>query len=252
MRVSIFASADDAAARTAAIIAGEIASLAAPAAIAFPTGRTPVAVYDRLASRVAEGGLSFGRVLPFMLDEYAGLPPDHPASFNTFLRRHLFDRVGIAPGAEGLIRGDAADPEAEALRYEAEIARAGGFALCFLGIGDNGHIAFNEPGSSLGSRSRLRRLTRATMAANAGEQDGADAVPDHAVTVGIGTILESRTIVLLATGGAKADAVARMIEGPVTAMCPASALQLHPRVRVVLDQAAAARLGRSEDYADRD
>ncbi len=176
-----------------------------------------------------------------------GLPPSHPCSYWHYMRAQLFDHVDIDPARCHLPRGDAADPQAEADRYEAEIAQAGDVSFQLLGLGANGHIGFNEPTSSLTSLTRIKTLTQSTRDANARFFDHADDVPKLAITMGIGTILRASQVVLLAYGATKAAAVAAMIEGPLAAACPASALQLHRRVTVVLDAAAASDL-RLRDY----
>lgn len=174
-------------------------------------------------------------------------PPDHPGSYHRTMHDALFSHTDIRPEATHLPRGDAPDPSAEALRYEACIAAAGGIDLQLLGIGTNGHIGFNEPTSSLGSRTRIKTLTEATSASNRQFFTSEDAVPRYAITMGIATILEARACLLLATGTAKAAAVAAMVEGPLSAACPASALQMHPKTTVILDHGAASQL-RLRDY----
>jgi glucosamine-6-phosphate deaminase len=204
-------------------------------------------VYARLVALHKAGQADFAAARTFNLDEYVGVATDHPASFNAFMRATLFDHVNLDPARCHLPRGDAADPEAEARAYEAAIAAAGGIDLQLLGIGRNGHLAFNEPTSSLASRTRIKTLTQATRTANA-PAFAPDPVPRHAITMGIATILEARGCVLLATGASKAGAVARMVEGALGADCPATALQLHPAATVVLDREAASRLELREYY----
>ncbi|MFV0386552.1 glucosamine-6-phosphate deaminase, partial [Paracoccus sp. (in: a-proteobacteria)] len=173
---------------------------------------------------------------------YVRLKPDHPCSYWYYMREHLFDHVDIDSARTHLPRGDAPDPEAEAARYEQAIRDSGDVGLQLLGLGANGHIGFNEPTSSLTSLTRIKTLTRSTREANARFFDRFDDVPRLAITMGIGTILRAQEIVLLALGAGKADATAAMIEGPVSAACPASALQMHPKVTVVLDEGAASKL----------
>ena len=204
-------------------------------------------LYATLAERCRSGLVSFARARTFNLDEYVGVGPDHPCSFHRYMADAFFGTTDIDPRQAHLPRGDAPDPDAEAARYEARIVEAGGIDLQLLGIGRNGHIGFNEPTSSLGSRTRTKTLTESTRAANRSFFDRDEDVPRFAITMGIATILDARACLMLATGPAKAEAVAAMIEGPVSAYCPASALQLHPKVTVVLDKAAAGRL-RLADY----
>ena len=217
------------------------------AVLGLATGETMRPVYARLVELHRAGRADFARSVTFNLDEYVGISPDHPASFHSFMQQALFGPVGLPPARCHLPRGDATDPAAEAERYEAAIITAGGIDLQLLGIGRNGHLAFNEPTSSLASRTRVKTLTETTRQANA-PAFAPGPVPRHALTMGIGTILDSRSCLLLATGTAKAAAVARMIEGPLGADCPASALQLHPAVTVILDQAAAERLALRDYY----
>jgi glucosamine-6-phosphate deaminase len=246
VKVLILDTAEAAAARVAEILADALAAHRATV-LGLATGETMRPVYARLVALHREGRADFAGVTTFNLDEYVGVPPDHPASFAAFMRETLFSRVNLDPARCHLPRGDAPDPEAEARRYEDAISAAGGIDLQLLGIGRNGHLAFNEPTSSLGSRTRIKTLTEATRSANAPAFAPA-LVPRHAITMGIATILEARACVLLATGASKAVAVARMVEGPLGADCPATALQLHPAATVVLDGAAASRLELREYY----
>ena len=213
--------------------------------LGLATGRTMERVYDRLAAC----GVSFARATTFNLDEYIGLPPDDPGSYRHTMRRLLFDRVDVDPARTHLPDGMAADLKAAARRYEAAIAEAGGIDLQLLGIGEAGHIGFNEPLSALMSRTRDKSLTPLTRAQNAELfGDDPERVPPRALTMGVATILEARELVLLATGPRKAAIVARAVEGPLTAMVSASAIQLHPACKVIVDEAAAARLEGREHY----
>lgn len=218
--------------------------------LGLATGGTMEEVYRRLILRHRAVGFSLGAAQSFNLDEYVGLAPDHPCSYWHYMRTHLFDHVDLPVASAHLPRGDTPDPVAEADRYEAAIVAAGDIGLQLLGLGANGHIGFNEPSSSLSSLTRIKTLARSTRDANARFFDDAADVPHLAITMGIGTILRASEVVLLALGSAKAEAVARMIEGPVSAFCPASALQLHRNVTVVLDGAAASRLELREYYED--
>jgi glucosamine-6-phosphate deaminase len=208
-------------------------------------------VYDELAGRVGQGTLSLARARAFLLDEYVGLPPGHEQSYRSVIDRDLVSRVDLDPAGVHGLDGAAADLPAECAAYEHALTAAGGVDLQLLGVGSDGHIGFNEPGSSLASRTRLKTLTAQTRKDNArffGRDP--DAVPRHCLTQGIGTILEARHLVLLASGSGKAEAVHRLVEGPVSASCPASALQLHPHVSVLLDRDAASGLERLDYYLE--
>lgn len=211
------------------------------AALALPTGATPRAVYAELVRQHRAEGLSFARVKAFSLDEYVGVPPEHPGSFRRTLAEALYHDVDLPAEQTHGPDGMAADLPGACASYEEKIARAGGLDLALLGLGRDGHIAFNEPTSSLQSRTRIKTLADETRAANQAAF-GRDPVPRHALTMGIATILAARRCVLVAFGQAKAGAVARLVEGPLTAMVPASALQLHGRATIIVDEAAAARL----------
>jgi glucosamine-6-phosphate deaminase len=213
------------------------------AVLGLATGSSPLALYAELARRHAEDGLSFARARAFLLDEYIGLPPEHPERYRLVVERELTSLVDFAPGAVQGPDTTADDVLAACQVYESALADAGGVDLQILGIGTDGHLGFNEPGSSLASRTRLKTLTRQTRQDNARFFGGSvDAVPRHVITQGLATIREARHLVLLAAGAAKAEAVHRMVEGPVSAMWPATVLQLHPHVTVLLDEAAAGRL----------
>jgi glucosamine-6-phosphate isomerase len=219
------------------------------AVLGLPTGATPRPLYAELVRRHRDEGLSFARVTTFNLDEYVGVGPDHPGSFRRYMQDHLFGRVDLSPARTHVPDGLAADVPASCAAYEAAIAAAGGLDLVLLGLGADGHVAFNEPTSSLASRTRIKTLSAASRAANQAAF-GADPVPGHVVTMGIATILEARRCVLLVHGARKAAAVAAMVEGPVTSMVPASALQLHASATVLCDEAAAARLTRADYYRE--
>ncbi|MGQ9801125.1 MAG: glucosamine-6-phosphate deaminase [Candidatus Saccharicenans sp.] len=216
--------------------------------LGLATGKTPLQLYKYLVQMHREEGLDFSRVVTFNLDEYVGLPPDHPASFHRFMWDNLFSQVNIKPENVHIPDGLASDLQACCERYEQEIKKAGGIDIQLLGLGTNGHIGFNEPSSSLSSRTRLKTLTEQTRKNNASFFGGEDKVPYHAITMGIGTILEARTCLLLAFGQKKARAIALAVEGPVTAMVPASALQLHPRTIIILDREAASELKHLDYY----
>ena len=218
------------------------------AVLGLATGSSPLRVYDELARRHAGTGLSFARARGFMLDEYVGLPAGHPERYRNVIEREIVSRVDFAPGAVTGPDGLADDIAAACAAYERAIADAGGVDLQLLGIGTDGHIAFNEPGSSLASSTRMKTLTQQTRGDNARFFGSPEDVPTHVVTQGLGTILRARHLLLIAGGAGKADAVAAAVEGPLTASCPASVLQLHPHVTVLLDRAAAAQLARLEQY----
>lgn len=218
--------------------------------LGLATGGTMEAVYARLIEAHRAGRASFARARSFNLDEYVGLRPDHPCSYWRYMREQLFDHVDMPAGATRLPRGDARDAEAEAVAYERAIVEAGDIGFQLLGLGANGHIGFNEPSSSLQSLTRIKTLTRSTREANARFFANPADVPRRAITMGIGTILRADEIVLLAYGAGKADAAAAMIEGPMSAACPASALQMHRRTTVVLDEAAAGKLTLREYYEE--
>ena len=229
-----------------ALAAGAIESLLAakPAAVlGLATGSSPLGIYDELARRHAEGRVSFARARAFMLDEYVGLPADHPERYRNVIETEIASRVDFAPSAVQGPDGLAEDLVAACARYEAAIAEAGGVDLQILGIGSDGHVGFNEPGSSLASRTRIKTLTDQTRADNARFFDGdIDEVPRHCLTQGLATIMSARHIVLIAIGRAKAEAIHHLVEGPVSAMWPATILQHHPHVSVLVDPAAAGRL----------
>ena len=220
------------------------------AVIGLATGSSPLPVYGELIRRNRRGELSFATATAFLLDEYVGLPPSHPASYRRFIDRELVSQVDLRPDRVHGPDGAAADVAAECGRYELAIAAAGGVDVQLLGIGADGHIGFNEPGSSLGSRTRIKTLTEQTRRDNARFFDGLADVPRHVMTQGVGTILDARHLVLVATGAGKAGPIARAVEGPVTAMVPASALQLHPHVTVVVDEAAAGGLALADYYRE--
>lgn len=239
--------------------AAELARLAADAVegllrsnpetvLGLATGSSPLAVYDELATRHKEG-LSFARARAFMLDEYVGLPADHPERYRNVIEKEFASRVDLPAGAVQGPDGLASDLPAACAAYESSIQDAGGVDLQILGIGTDGHIAFNEPGSSLASRTRIKTLTRQTREDNARFFGGSvDDVPRHCLTQGLATIMSARHLVLLASGRAKAEAVHQLVEGPVSAMWPATIMQLHPHATVLVDDAAASRLQLADYY----
>ena len=223
-----------------------------PAAVlGLATGSSPMAIYDELAARCDAGRVSFRHARGFTLDEYVGLPADHPERYRTVIDTVFVNRVDFEPGAVAGPDGLAQDIPAACAAYEAAIDAAGGIDLQILGIGTDGHIGFNEPGSSLASRTRIKTLTRQTRIDNAGFfGDDVDKVPTHCLTQGLGTIMAARHVVLVALGRAKAEAVHQLVEGPVSAMWPATILQHHPHVTVLLDGSAARRLQLADYYRE--
>lgn len=218
--------------------------------LGLATGPTSRGVYLELIRMHHEEGLDFSRVTSFNLDEFVGLGRRDRQSNRYFMHQNFFDHINIDPTKTHIPDGRALDFDAHCRKYERRIEDAGGIDLQLLGIGSDGHIAFNEPGSSLGSRTRLKSLTRETIEEHAYLFEGAEHVPSLAITMGVGTILESRRCLLLALGAEKAAAVRSTVEGPITAQVTASALQLHREVIVVLDQEAAAWLERRQYYEE--
>ena len=213
--------------------------------LGLATGKSPQGLYQELIRLHREEGLDFSDVTTFNLDEYVGVPKDHPQSFHTQIHQTFLDHINVKPENVHIPEGSAKDLEKACNGYEKAIRDAGGIDLQILGIGRTGHIAFNEPISSLVSRTRLKTLSKETILDN--EKIG-EGIPTVAITMGIGTILEARQMLLIASGNAKAEAIAKSIEGPLTASVSASALQLHSDVRVLLDEAAAANLTHREYY----
>lgn len=240
MNVEVFNTYADLSQRAADIVAGLIGRRP-HAVLGLPTGSTPVGFYDALTKT----GASFGQVQTFNLDEYVGLPKAHPESYYTFMHQHLISRVDLDPRNCHIPDGMAADPDTECQRYEALIREAGGLDVVVLGIGLNGHIGFNEPGSPWDARTRRVPLAEATRQANARFFGSIDAMPREALTMGIGTILEAKQILLLASGESKAEIIRRTLEGEPDIAVPATALQRHPNVTFLLDTAAARVLQRT-------
>ena len=221
------------------------------AVLGLATGSSPLSIYDELAARCAAGRMSFSKAKGFTLDEYVGLPPDHPERYRNVIDTVFVSRVDFAPGAVAGPDGLASDIPAACAAYEDAIRAAGGIDLQILGIGTDGHIGFNEPGSSLASRTRIKTLTRQTRMDNARFfGDDINAVPTHCLTQGLGTIMDARHVVLVATGRSKAEAVHQLAEGGVSALWPASVLQHHPHATVFVDDAAAHRLQLADYYRE--
>jgi glucosamine-6-phosphate deaminase len=219
-----------------------------PTTLGLATGSSPLGSYRELIRRHHDDGLDFSSARVFLLDEYVGLPKSHEQSYFSVIRSEFVDRVNLDPGRVHGLDGQAPDLAAEAARYDAAIAAAGGIDVQLLGIGTDGHIGFNEPGSSLTSRTRIKTLTEQTRLDNARFFGSVDDVPLHVLTQGLGTIGEARHLVMVAVGAGKADAIAAAVEGPLTAICPASVLQLHRHATVVVDEAAAEWLALADYY----
>jgi glucosamine-6-phosphate deaminase len=216
--------------------------------LGLATGSSPLGLYRELIHRHREHGLCFQQVRTFNLDEYVGIPAEHSQSYRTFMDENLFKGINIELPNTHVPDGMAENPLDAGPAFEKKISEAGGIDLQILGIGTDGHIGFNEPTSSLRSRTRLKTLTKQTVEDNSRFFGPDEFQPKLAITMGIGTILETRRILMIATGENKADAVQDMIEGPISSMCPGSALQLHERVTVILDEASARNLKYQEYY----
>jgi len=218
------------------------------AVLGLATGRTPLRLYQELIRMHREEGLDFSRVTTFNLDEYVGLPATHVQSYRFFMRENLFRHINIDQKRTHVPDGTARDLQAECRSYEQRIVDAGGVDIQLLGLGRNGHIGFNEPTGSLRSRTWVKILSEQTLRDNSAVFGSFDEMPKHALTMGIGTILDAKRCLLLAFGPAKTRAVEQMVEGPLSAMCPGSALQLHPRTTIVLDEYSAAGLHYADHY----
>lgn len=237
------------AAAAGALVAAEIVRLITVrprAVLGLATGSTPVPVYKALRERLGDADVS--QVRGFALDEYVGINPDHPESYRSVITREVVEPLGLTPEQIHVPRGSADGIEHAGVDYEAAIEAEGGVDLQILGIGTDGHIGFNEPGSSFASRTRVKTLTQRTREDNARFFESIDDVPMHCITQGLGTILDARHLVLLAFGEGKARAVAAALEGPITAVLPASAIQLHEHVTVVIDEGAASHLKLADYY----
>jgi len=219
------------------------------AVLGLATGSTPLPLYGELIRMHREEGLDFSTVTTFNLDEYVGLERDHEQSYHSFMWQNLFSQINIDPDKVHIPDGMTCNVSATCTAYEQAIVDAGGIDLQVLGIGSDGHIGFNEPTSSFASRTRIKTLTRETVADNARFFDGDESkVPRHCITMGIGTIMDAGSTIMLAFGAGKAEAIAAMVEGPVAAMVPASILQHHANAKVFIDEGAAAKLELSEYY----
>ena len=221
--------------------------------LGLATGSTPLGLYKELIRMHEEDDLDFSNVVTFNLDEYIGLPPEHDQSYYYFMKENLFDHININLSNVHVPKGMFGEIEINDLYvdpkidefcqwYENRISHFGGIDVQVLGIGSNGHIAFNEPGSSLGSRTRVKTLTKLTKVDNSRFFEKMEDVPRYAITMGIGTIMDAKEIIMLASGEGKADAVSASVEGPITAMCPASMLQIHRKSFIIIDSPAASKL----------
>ena len=241
MRVLIVRDYESLSAWAAGYIADEINAFGPtetrPFVLGLPTGSSPLGTYKQLIAMVKQGKLSFKNVVTFNMDEYVGLSGDHPQSYRYFMQEHFFNHIDIKPENTHIPNGLATDLEAECKAYEQAIRHAGGVHLFFGGVGTDGHIAFNEPGSSLASRTRVKTLTSDTVRANARFFDNnTDLVPKTAITVGVGTIMDARQVLLVVSGVSKAEALKQAVEGAVSHMWTVTALQMHPKAIIVCDE----------------
>lgn len=242
MDIRIFDKPDETAAAVARRVADALTREPA-LVLGLPTGRTSIGAYEQLRELHARGRVDFARAVTFNLDEFAGIPASHPGSFRSFMDQHLFAHVNLPPTHIHFLNGVAENLDAECERYEAAIQAAGGIDLQLLGIGSNGHIGFNEPGDELTARTHRVRLAESTRRDNAALFDDDPArVPREALSMGMGAILKAGGLILMATGERKARCVERALRGPISTHLPASFLQLHRRVELYLDRAAAAHL----------
>ncbi len=249
MEIIILKSADNVAAMGADLV-GELLRKKPDAVLGLATGSTQLSLYRQLVQRHNDGDFSFRNTTSFNLDEYLGVAPENPQSYRSYMNREFFDHIDIEKQNTFLpYCEDGQNPRLVGPQYEDKIQNAGGIDLQLMGLGANGHIGFNEPSSSLRSRTRVKTLTRQTLKDNSRLFSKDEFQPKLAITMGIATIMDARSILLLATGESKADAVNKMIEGPVSAMCPASILQMHERATILLDESAAAGL-KNRDYYD--
>jgi len=234
--------------KAAAQIVVDVLNTKPNAVLGMATGSTPLGLYQELVRQHKAGLVDFSRVTTFNLDEYVGLPPNHPQSYHYFMHEHFFQHVNIPRHNINIPSGTTSNYPAFCQWYERRIGECGGIDLQILGIGTDGHIAFNEPTSSLSSRTRLKTLSKMTIDDNARFFERRENVPVYAITMGVGTILDARRLVLVASGKTKAKAIAQAVEGPVTSMVTASALQMHREATVMVDDAAAAGLTMREYY----
>jgi len=240
----IIKEAPDEMSRLAAELIAEVIRRKPRAVLGLATGSTPLGTYKELIRLHKQEGLDFSRVITFNLDEYVGLAHDHPQSYHYFMWENLFKHINVNAKNVHIPDGTAKDIPGFCRWYEEQIVKSGGLDVQLLGIGGNGHIAFNEPGSSLGSRTRVKTLDERTRQDNARFFRNMNEVPRYAITMGIGTIMDARQLVLLANGSGKADAITRTCEGPITAIVPATIVQLHPKATIIVDKPASVKLTR--------
>jgi len=227
----------------AAAIKAKAAITDKPFVLGLPTGSTPIGTYQELIRMYKAGEISFSNVITFNMDEYVGLPEEHPESYHSFMHREFFSQVNVPAENINILNGNAPDPEAECAAYEKRIAAAGGIDLFLGGVGEDGHIAFNEPFSSFESRTRVMSLTYDTIVVNSRFFDNdINKVPTKAMTVGVKTVCSSKEVVILAFGHKKARALQQAVEGPMSHVCTLSALQAHPDGIIVCDELAAGEL----------
>jgi len=249
MEIIILKSADDVAAMGADLV-GELLRTKPDAVLGLATGSTQLSLYRHLVQRHNDGNISFRNTTSFNLDEYLGVAAENPQSYRSYMNREFFDHIDIDKQNTFLpFCEDGQNPRLVGPQYEEKIQNVGGIDLQLMGLGANGHIGFNEPSSSLSSRTRVKTLTRQTLKDNSRLFSEDEFQPKLAITMGIATIMDARSILLLAIGESKTEAVSKMIEGPVSAMCPASILQMHERATILLDETAAAGL-KNRDYYD--
>ena len=247
MRVYITKDYDELSQRAARIIA-DVVKQKPDAVLGLATGSSPVGMYNELIRMHKEQGLDFSKVTTFNLDEYYGLAPDHDQSYYYFMNENLFNHINIDQKNVHVPDGQAKDVDAFCEGYEEAIKKAGGIDIQVLGIGGDGHIAFNEPGSSLGSRTRIKTLTEETIEDNARFFEKKEDVPQYAITMGVGTVMEAKKLLMVANGWKKAQVIAQCIEGPISTGVTASVIQMHPRVAVILDEEAGSQLQRKKYY----
>lgn len=233
----------------AAVKAARIAGPIGPGVVlGVATGSSPVQTFAELARLVDAGELDLSEASAFALDEYVGIPEGHPESYHEIIRKTVTEPMHLDPARVHVPDGFAVDVAAACQEYEEAIRAVGGVDIQFLGVGSNGHIGFNEPTSSLSSRTRIKTLAARTLEDNARFFASVDEVPRHCLTQGLGTIMDARHVILVATGSSKAHAIAQVVEGPVTAMYPGSVLQFHPHATIVVDEDAAAELTLADYY----
>lgn len=249
MKIEVFRSADQLDAAAANVVIEEVRSNAKPI-LGLATGGTPSGVYEQIVQAHREGTISFRHAVSFNLDEYVGLPKEHDQSYASYMNEHLFDHIDMPEPQRHIPNGLAESPEQECIRYDELLASEGRIDLQLLGLGHNGHIGFNEPDKALNRGTHVVELSPQTLEANARFFESQDEVPRRAITMGIGSILQAKRILLLVKGADKAEIVAKALQGPITTEVPASLLQTHPDLLVMLDEAAAARLSASAISTD--